>query len=125
MTVTGNVTIQQNIEHVENYYDYRGNKTQNTELPQELSTEKAIDLLTKLQKEGYLDDNFQKATHLSWAIASIIANEVCQVLGMPGNWKPFELLWQHTGLRNNYDGALNTNKQAIDIARQIHQIITD
>ena len=110
----------QHIDNVENQYIYGnvGSKQvkDNCEipphdLPPALSTEEAMVLWRKVQKAGYVDENFQP--RISSTQAAILAKTMAQILEIKNKWKVFEKLWNRKGMYRDYYQALNQQQSLV------------
>ena len=60
-------------------------------LPEALSTEEAMVLWEKVQKAGYVDDNYLPL--ISHTQSALLADAIAERLDIRENWKVFEALW--------------------------------
>lgn len=104
---------------------YSDQKPCQSVFPKELQSDRAQAMLTAFRDAGYLDHSFQKNDKHSWAELSIIAIVMGTTLNLNPVWRPFELLWHHPRLRNNYDGALNTNSNLPELTQSFQSLIAD
>lgn len=88
---------------------------------QELFTAAGMILWGKLQAAGIIDLAYQPKT--GWAKAAIIANVMSQQLYHKTNWKPFEALWNHKNLRNNFSTAWSSDAGSADYAAEIRALL--
>ena len=85
-------------------------------LPDKLSTPKAMSMLRKLQKEEYIDENFQprvsraKAAVMADEMSNMLSTENERLMGIDDKWKPFEILWGRSDMRADHYRALNQKK---------------
>ena len=110
----------QHIDKVENQYIYgnAGSKLvkYNSEipphdLPPALSTEEAMVLWRKVQKAGYVDENFQP--RISRTQAALLADAIANRLNIKQKWKVFEVLWNRKGMYRDYYQALNQQQSLV------------
>jgi len=74
-------------------------------LPDVLSTEKAMVLWEKVQRAGYVDDNYQPL--ISRTLSALLADTMAKQLGISEKWKVFEALWNRKNMYRDYYKALN------------------
>ncbi len=74
-------------------------------LPDELATDKAMELWEKVQQAGYVDEHYQP--QLSRTKAALLAYEMADRLGIRNKWKVFGTLWQRQKMYRDYYDALN------------------
>jgi hypothetical protein len=119
----------QHVDHVENQYFYgsltprsakgrlqgknpspkgEGDFKVEGELPEPLATEEAMALWEKVQKAGYVDDNYQPL--ISRTQAALLADAMAERLGICEKWKVFETLWNRKYMYRDYYEALNQKK---------------
>ena len=77
-------------------------------LPDVLSTEEAMALWEKVQRAGYVDENFQPL--ISRTQAALLADAMAGRLGIREKWKVFEVLWNRKNMYRDYYEALNQKK---------------
>ena len=80
-------------------------KTTLPALPEELSTEEAMELWEKVQKAGYVDENYQPL--ISRTMSALLADAMAERLGIHDKWKVFETLWNRKNMYRDYYKALN------------------
>ena len=80
-------------------------------LPDVLCTEEAIVLWEKVQKAGYVDDNFQP--QISRTQSALLADEIAKRLVIKEKWKTFETLWNRRNMYRDYHDALNQRQSLI------------
>ena len=88
-------------------------------LPDVLSTEQAMALWEKIQKAGYVDDNYQPL--LSRTQSALLADAMAERLGIKEKWKVFEALWNRKYMRSDYNLAL-TRKQSLDFQDELKSL---
>ena len=72
-------------------------------LPDDLNTPEAIDLLEKARQAGYLDDQYQPL--ISNTKSAMLADEIATRLKIRNRWKVFEQFWnRHDMYKDNYEG---------------------
>jgi len=74
-------------------------------LPEALSTEEAMVLWEKVQRAGYVDDNYQPM--ISRTMSALLADTMAKQLGISEKWKVFEALWNRKNMYRDYYKALN------------------
>ena len=89
-------------------------------LPEALSTEKAMVLWEKVRKAGYVDDNFQPL--ISRTQAALLADAMAERLGIRKKWKVFETLWNRTKMYKDYYQAVE-QKQFLPFLNKLKQIL--
>ncbi len=77
-------------------------------LPEVLATEAAMVLWEKVQRAGYVDDNFQPL--ISRTQSALLADAMAERLGIREKWKVFEALWNRKNMYRDYYEALNQKK---------------
>ena len=77
-------------------------------LPEVLSTEEAMALWEKVQKAGYVDDNYQPL--ISRTQSALLADAMAERLGIREKWKVFEALWNRKYMYRDYYQALGQQK---------------
>ena len=85
-------------------------------LPEALSSEAAMALWEKVQKAGYVDDNYQPL--ISRTQSALLADAMAERLGIKEKWKVFEALWNRKYMRSDYNLAL-TRKQSLDFQDEL------
>ena len=73
------------------------------DLPEVLSTDKAMVLWKKAQEAGYVDENFQPL--ISRTQAALLADAMAKRLGIKEKWKVFEGLWNRRNMYRDYHDA--------------------
>ena len=73
------------------------------DLPEVLSTDKAMALWKKAQEAGYVDENFQPL--ISRTQAALLADAMAKRLGIKEKWKVFEGLWNRRNMYRDYHDA--------------------
>ena len=74
-------------------------------LPDVLCTEEAMALWEKVQRAGYVDDNYQPL--ISRTQSALLADAMAERLGIREKWKVFEALWNRKNMYRDYYKALN------------------
>ena len=74
-------------------------------LPDVLNTEEAMALWEKVQRAGYVDDNYQPL--ISRTQSALLADAMAERLGIKEKWKVFETLWNRKNMYRDYYKALN------------------
>lgn len=100
------------------------------QLPERLSTPKAMELWKRLQQAGYIDKNYQPIK-LSRTKMAVIADELAMALssendrltGIDDKWKPFETLWKLKNLRGDQYRSLS-QKSTNEFRIKIHQLLS-
>ena len=88
-------------------------------LPDVLCTEEAMALWEKVQRAGYVDDNYQPL--ISRTQSALLADAMAERLGIREKWKVFETLWNRKYMRSDYNLAL-TRKQSLDFQDELKSI---
>lgn len=106
--------------HIHNNGKKQTIETEQGEMPEELTSDKAKALLGKFQEAEMLDENFQPVDISTYGMA-VLANEISKKLWKENRWKPFETLWNVNKLASKYDRALGMGKTSglIDKIRDI------
>ena len=102
----------QHVDHVENQYIGKtlpiatphSQREREPQLPEVLSTEQAMALWEKVQKAGYVNDNYQPL--LSRTQSALLADAMALKLGIREKWKTFETLWSRKNMYRDYYKAL-------------------
>ena len=81
------------------------------DLPEVLATEEAMALWEKVQKAGYVDENFQPL--ISRTQSALLADAMAERLGIREKWKVFERLWNRKNMYRDYYQALGQRKTLI------------
>lgn len=94
------------------------------DIPQELTTGKAKDVLQRLQQIGLLDDALQPI-RLSWTERGYLAQQVAYKLNLEHQWKTFAQLWHCSAdaLRSGYNRARDMPKMD-DFDKKIKDIVS-
>jgi hypothetical protein len=87
-------------------------------LPDILATEEAMALWEKVQRAGYVDENFQPL--ISRTQAALLADAMAGRLGIREKWKVFEALWNRKYMRSDYNLAL-TQQQSLEFQDELKQ----
>ena len=90
-------------------------------LPESLATEKAMALWRKVQKAGYVDENYQPT--ISRTQAAMLADAMAERLKIKDKWKVFETLWKRRNMRNDYNNALD-QRQTLEFQEIIKKILS-
>ena len=88
-------------------------------LPEALSTEKAMVLWEKVRKAGYVDDNFQPL--ISRTQSALLADTMAERLGIREKWKVFEALWNRKYMSSDYNLALN-QQQSLEFQDELKKV---
>lgn len=82
-----------------------------------------IPTLNKFVKKGLLTVDYQP-TESNWGYYAVMIAMIYEHHGISRiQWSIFERLWNHRGLRSNYDGAMNKCSRGGDYCVEIKQII--
>jgi len=81
------------------------------ELPEVLSTDKAMVLWRKAKEAGYVDEHYQ--TLLSRTQAALLADAMAERLGIKEKWKVFEGLWGRKNMYKDLYYALNQKQSLV------------
>ena len=95
-------------------------KTTLPALPEALSTEEAMKLWEKVQKAGYVDENYQPL--ISRTMSALLADAMAERLGIREKWKVFEALWNRKNMYRDYYKALNL-QQSLDFLDEIKRLL--
>ena len=88
-------------------------------LPEVLSTDKAMVLWKKAQEAGYVDENFQPL--ISRTQAALLADTMAERLSIKEKWKMFEGLWNRNNMYNDYYRAMN-QQQSLTFQDELKQL---
>ena len=99
----------------------KGREKRAEELPETLSTEKAMALWQKAQDAGYVDDNFQPL--ISRTQAALLADAMAFRLGIKEKWKTFEALWNRRNMYRDLQDALN-QKQSLQFRDNLKDLFS-
>ena len=88
-------------------------------MPEALRTEEAKVLWEKVQRAGYVDDNYLPL--ISRTQSALLADAMAERLGIREKWKVFEALWNRKYMRSDYNLAL-TRKQSLDFQDELKQL---
>ena len=75
-------------------------------MPKEMLTPEATEILTKLQKAGFLDENFQPQ-NLSRPKVAIMAHFIANVLAIKNMWSLFGEWWNMNAMSAAYNTGMN------------------
>ena len=89
-------------------------------LPDVLSTEQAMALWEKVQKAGYVDDNYQPL--LSRTQSALLADTLAERLGIKNKWKVFETLWNRTKMYKDCYEAVE-QRQYLPFLDKLKQVL--
>ena len=89
------------------------------DLPNELTTDKAMVLWKKAQEAGYVDENFQPL--ISRTQAALLADTMAERLGIKEKWKVFEGLWNRNNMYNDYYRSMN-QQQSLKFQDELKQL---
>ena len=89
------------------------------ELPEVLATDKAMVLWQKVQRAGYVDEDYQPL--LSRTQAALLADVMAERLGIKEKWKVFEGLWHRKYMRSDYNLAL-TQQQTYEFQDELKRL---
>ena len=81
------------------------------DLPEVLSTDKAMVLWKKAQEAGYVDENYQPL--ISRTQAALLADAMAERLGIKEKWKVFEGLWKRNNMYYDYYKALGQRQSLV------------
>ena len=90
-------------------------------MPDMLSTEEAMALWEKVQKAGYVDDNYQPL--ISRTRAAVLADEIAERLEVKEKWKAFETLWNRRNMYRDYHDALN-QRQSLQFRDKLRELFS-
>jgi hypothetical protein len=68
-------------------------------------------LWEKVQRAGYVDENFQPL--ISRTQAALLADAMAGRLGIREKWKVFEALWNRKYMRSDYNLALSRKRSLV------------
>ena len=88
-------------------------------LPEALSTEEAMALWERVQKAGYVDDNYLPL--ISRTQSALLADAMAERLGIKEKWKVFETLWNRKYMRSDYNLAL-AQQQSLDFQDELRNM---
>jgi len=88
-------------------------------LPESLATEEAMALWRKVQKAGWIDENYQPK--ISRTQAAMLADAMAERLKIKDKWKVFETLWQRKYMRSDYNLAF-TRKSTLDFQDELKRL---
>ena len=88
-------------------------------LPDALSTEEAMALWEKVQRAGYVDENYRPL--ISRTQAALLADAMAERLGIKEKWKVFEALWNRKNMYKDYYRAMEQQQSLTfqDILKQL------
>ena len=93
---------------------------ESTSLPEALSTEEAMVLWEKVQRAGYVNENYQPL--ISRTQSALLADAIAERLGIREKWKMFEALWNRKNMYRDYYKALNL-LQSLDFQDKIKRTL--
>ena len=99
----------------------KGREKRAEQLPETLSTEKAMALWQKAQDAGYVDDNFQPL--ISRTQSALLADAMALRLGIKEKWKTFEALWNRRNMYRDLQDALN-QKQSLQFRDNLKDLFS-
>ena len=85
-------------------------------LPVVLSTNEAMALWERVQKAGYVDDNYLPL--ISRTQSALLADAMAERLGIKEKWRVFEAFWNRKYMRSDYNLAL-TQQQSLDFQDEL------
>ena len=85
-------------------------------LPEALSTKEAMALWEKVQKAGYVDDNYLPL--ITRTQSALLADAMAERLGIKEKWRVFEAFWNRKYMRSDYNLAL-TQQQSLDFQDEL------
>ncbi len=88
-------------------------------LPDVFCTEEAMALWEKVQRAGYVDENFQPL--ISRTQSALLADAMAERLGIREKWKVFEALWNRKNMRSDYTRAMN-QLQSLDFQDELKRL---
>ena len=91
-------------------------------LPDALNTNEARTLWNKAKQAGFIDENFQPL--ISRTQSALLADELCERLGIKEKWKVFESLWGRNNMRGDYNDALN-QRQSLEFRDKLKIVFSD
>ena len=100
----------------------RGKGTERPVLPDVLCTEEAMTLWEKVQRAGYVDENFQPL--ISRTQSALLADAMAERLGIREKWKVFEALWNRKYMSSDYNLALN-QQQSLDFQDELKRVFRE
>ena len=89
------------------------------ELPEVLSTDKAMALWRKAQEASYVDEHYQPL--LSRTQAALLADAMAERLGIKEKWKVFEGLWHRKYMYHDYYRAME-QQQSLDFQDMLKRL---
>ena len=112
----------QHVDRVENQYigaspqqplpnPFQREREEGKTLPDVFSTGEAMALWEKVQRAGYVDDNYQPL--ISRTQSALLADVMAGRLGIREKWKVFEVLWNRKNMYHDYYQALGQQKTLI------------
>ena len=92
-------------------------------IPKELQTPEAKKVLSKLQKKGYLDEDWQPSTLVGWQKGTL-AHELGQRFGIRYVWVEMAKMWKcNPKTLRQYHSKEFTEQKVIDFSKKIKTII--
>ena len=99
----------------------QGRESGTGELPDELTTDKAMALWRKARRAGYVDEHYQRL--LSRTQAALLADAMAERLGIKEKWKVFGDLWKRNNMRGDYTRAMN-QRQSLDFQDKLKRLLS-
>ena len=96
-----------------------GNVRGEGNLPEVLASDEAMALWEKVQRAGYVDENFQPL--ISRTQSALLADAMAERLGIREKWKVFEALWNRKNMRSDYTRAMN-QLQSLDFQDELKRL---
>ena len=84
-----------------------------------MKTSSRMALWEKVQRAGYVDENFQPT--ISRTQAALLADAMAGRLGIREKWKVFEALWNRKYMRSDYNLAL-TQQQSLEFQDELKSV---
>lgn len=109
-------------EKLLNQYSQPNDARDVTPLPEELQTERALELLTQAKDAGWLDENWQPT--VSYTETALLAKHIANKLGIKNVWVVFGKAWnrKESTIRTKYNEALDQRK-SLDFQDKIKEMI--
>lgn len=108
------------------YYEIKNGQYISKELPEALNNTEALSLLKKTQYLGLLDNQWQPTGDYknNKRKASVLAYVIGQTLNLSPLWASFEILWDRSHMRNDFNGAITT-KYYRTLKEEIKKLISN